>query len=129
MYEIETLKGKKLTELQEIAKTLRIKRITGLKKMELIYQIIDTVASTPTDENLPKTQKKENIMQTQRSAENVKPKAKEKTKNGVEDRAQSKAIDNKLEKKEQPSHSQPFFFSLPLLPSSSKLSKRESAFK
>jgi len=101
MYEIETLKGKKLPELQEMSKTLGIKRITGLKKMELIYQIIDTVAATPTDENPPKTAKKENLRQTHVHGKNVKPKVKEKTKNIEEDRANSKALDNKPEKKEQ----------------------------
>jgi transcription termination factor Rho len=101
MYEIETLKGKKLPELQEMAKTLGIKRITGLKKMELIYQIIDTVAATPTDENPPKSPKKENTRQTQRPRENAKPKANDKAKNGSEDKAQPKAVDNKPEKKEQ----------------------------
>ena len=49
MYEIATLKSKKLPELHEIAKALGVKRITGLKKMELIYQIIDTVAAAPGD--------------------------------------------------------------------------------
>ena len=101
MYEIETLKGKKLPELQEMAKALGIKRITGLKKMELIYQIIDTVAATPTDENPPKSSKKENTRQTQRPRENAKSKANDKAKNGSEDKAQPKAVDNKPEKKEQ----------------------------
>lgn len=104
MYEIETLKGKKLPELQEMAKTLGIKRITGLKKVELIYQIIDTVASTPTDENPPKSSKKENTRQTQRPRENAK--ANDIAKNGSEDKAQPKAVDNKPEKKEQQQHQQ-----------------------
>ncbi len=47
MYEIATLKTKKLPELQEIAKSIGVKRITGLKKMDLIYQIIDFIASNP----------------------------------------------------------------------------------
>jgi len=50
MHEIATLKGKKLPELQEIAKNIGIRGITGLKKMELIYQIIDTFAASPVDE-------------------------------------------------------------------------------
>jgi transcription termination factor Rho len=87
--------------LQEMAKTLGIKRITGLKKMELIYQIIDTVAATPTDENPHKSSKKENTIQTQRPRENAKSKANDKAKNGSEDKAQPKAADNKPEKKEQ----------------------------
>ena len=47
MYEIESLKSKKLAELQEIAKKLNVKNISGLKKLELIYQIIDLIASSP----------------------------------------------------------------------------------
>ena len=41
MNEIAALKSKKLPELQEIAKTIGLKRITGLKKLELIDKIID----------------------------------------------------------------------------------------
>ena len=50
MYEIATLKTKKLPDLQEIAKKLGVKRITGLKKLDLIYQIIDFLASKPENE-------------------------------------------------------------------------------
>ena len=51
MYEIASLKSKKLSELQEIAKSVGVRRLTGLKKMELIYQIIDTVAASPLEVN------------------------------------------------------------------------------
>ena len=51
MYEIAKLKSKKLPELQEMAKSLGVKKTNGLKKMELIYQIIDTVAAAPNDKN------------------------------------------------------------------------------
>jgi transcription termination factor Rho len=44
MYEIETLKSKKLSEIQDIAKTVGVKRMAGLKKLELIYKIIDIAA-------------------------------------------------------------------------------------
>ena len=47
MYEIAALKSKKLPELQEIAKSIGVKRITGLKKIDLIYQIIDHVSANP----------------------------------------------------------------------------------
>ena len=59
MFEIETLKGKKLPELQEIAKSVGIKRTTGLKKMELIYKIIDIAAASPVDENQAAAPQKE----------------------------------------------------------------------
>ena len=47
MLEIAELKQKKLPELQEIAKSLGIKGITGQKKMDLAYSIIDHIASQP----------------------------------------------------------------------------------
>ena len=50
MYEIATLKTKKLPELQEIAKKIGVKKTAGLKKLDLIYQIVDLIASKP-DEN------------------------------------------------------------------------------
>ena len=62
MYEIATLKSKKLPELQEIAKKLGVKRIAGLKKLELIYQIIDTVASTPGEIEQPKPEKAKEVV-------------------------------------------------------------------
>ena len=54
MFELAKLKSKKLTELQEIAKTIGLKRITGLKKLELIDQIIDSLSTSSSDENGPK---------------------------------------------------------------------------
>ena len=39
MYEIASLRTKKLPELQEMAKTIGVKRITGLKKMDLILSL------------------------------------------------------------------------------------------
>ncbi len=54
MFELEKLKSKKLPELQEIAKTIGLKRITGLKKLEIIDQIIDSQSTSSSDENGPK---------------------------------------------------------------------------
>ena len=47
MYDISTLKEKKISELQDIAKSLNIKKIASLKKQELIYQIIDFLSTNP----------------------------------------------------------------------------------
>jgi len=41
MFEISALKEKKISELQEIATKLGIKKITTLKKMDLAYKIIN----------------------------------------------------------------------------------------
>ena len=47
MFEISELKGKKLPELQEIAKGLKVPKYKSLKKLDLVYQILDLQASNP----------------------------------------------------------------------------------
>ena len=46
MYEIANLKTKKLSELQEIAKKIGLKSSAGQKKLDLIYQIVDSKKQT-----------------------------------------------------------------------------------
>ena len=50
MYEIATLKEKKIADLQEIAKKLGLKRTSAIKKLDLIYQIIDYVSANPEEQ-------------------------------------------------------------------------------
>ncbi|MGO1585665.1 transcription termination factor Rho [Mesonia sp.] len=47
MLEISELKAKKLPELQEIAKTLHVPKYRALKKLDLVYQILDYQAANP----------------------------------------------------------------------------------
>ncbi|WP_405296077.1 transcription termination factor Rho [Algibacter sp. Ld11] len=47
MFEISQLKEKKLTDLQEIAKKLNVPKYRSLKKLDLVYQILDTQAADP----------------------------------------------------------------------------------
>jgi transcription termination factor Rho len=47
MFEISDLKSKKLPELQEIAKGLNVPKFKTLKKLDLVYQILDLQASNP----------------------------------------------------------------------------------
>ena len=47
MFEISQLKAKTLVELQEIAKTLGVAKFRQLKKLDLVYQILDFQASNP----------------------------------------------------------------------------------
>ena len=47
MFEISDLKAKKLPELQEIAKDLNVPKFKSLKKLDLVYQILDLQASNP----------------------------------------------------------------------------------
>jgi transcription termination factor Rho len=98
MYEIATLKSKKLPELQEIAKAQGAKRITGLKKMELIYQIIDTVAAAPGDDNDDKPSKKEKPKPSAKAQEKEKSEKEAIDKN--KGKAENKNEHPKSEKKE-----------------------------
>ena len=54
MFEISALKEKKISELQEIASELGIKKTNSMKKLDLAYKIIDHYASNSdkTDVNL-----------------------------------------------------------------------------
>ena len=47
MFEISDLKSKKLPELQEIAKELNVPKFKTLKKLDLVYQILDYQAANP----------------------------------------------------------------------------------
>ncbi len=47
MFEISDLKSKKLPELQEIAKGLKIPKYKSQKKLDLVYQILDLQAANP----------------------------------------------------------------------------------
>ena len=47
MLEISELKTKKLPELQELAKALKVPKYRSLKKLDLVYQILDYQAANP----------------------------------------------------------------------------------
>ena len=54
MFEISKLKEKKLSELQEIAEELKISKYKTLKKLDLVYKILDHQASNPKTEDSDK---------------------------------------------------------------------------
>ncbi|WP_396600327.1 transcription termination factor Rho [Algibacter sp. R77976] len=47
MFEISQLKEKKLADLQEIAKKLNVPKYRSMKKLDLVYQILDQQAADP----------------------------------------------------------------------------------
>lgn len=49
MYDILELNNKKVAELREIGKSLKIKRVDSLRKQDLVYKILDEQAITATD--------------------------------------------------------------------------------
>ncbi len=55
MFDIEKLNEMKLSDLHEIAKTAKLKRVSALKKDELIYQILDHQALNPISVDVIKT--------------------------------------------------------------------------
>ena len=59
MFEISKLKEKKLSELQEIAEELKISKFKTLKKLDLVYKILDHQASNPEKKEEAPKQKKE----------------------------------------------------------------------
>ena len=68
MYEIENLKTKKLSELQDIAKNIGLKNSAGQKKLDLIYQIVDFIASKP-DEDKKELQQNKNRLKPVRKTD------------------------------------------------------------
>ncbi|MCK4631120.1 MAG: Rho termination factor N-terminal domain-containing protein, partial [Bacteroidales bacterium] len=53
MYDILELNNKKVSELRDIAKNLKIKRVDSLRKQDLVYKILDEQAITATDKKKP----------------------------------------------------------------------------
>ena len=69
MFEISALKEKKISELQEIASELGIKKTNSMKKLDLAYKIIDHYASNSdkTDVNLiEKNSDKKDILESEK---------------------------------------------------------------
>ena len=78
MFEISALKEKKIAELQEIASKLGITKVTGLKKMDLAYKIIDHHAANPNSGKEDTVKEKSNsnekkVSKKETKKEDVKP--------------------------------------------------------
>ena len=79
MFEISQLKAKKLPELQDIAKQLNVPKYRSMKKLDLVYQILDYQAANPeavksTVETDSKPEPKQNKPQQKRARVQRKPK-------------------------------------------------------
>ena len=57
MFEISGLKAKSLVELQDIAKAAGLSKISQLKKLDLVYQILDAQAANLSSQEKPKDSK------------------------------------------------------------------------
>lgn len=93
MFEISDLKEQKLPELQEIAKTLGVPKYRTLKKLELVYQILDYQAANPKAvEPLLKVSKEESTETTEKQETKTPREQKQQrpTKNTRDNRPQNK---------------------------------------
>jgi len=117
MFGIEELKQKKLSELQDIAKQIKLPKISQLKKLDLVYKILDFQADNPkeikkthtaivpekptqdrieekeSNKNKPRPQKKPKVVKVDKP----KPQDKEKKSNIEEDKVKER-LAKKIEK-------------------------------
>ena len=70
MFEISKLKEQKLSELQEIAEKLNISKYKTLKKLDLVYKILDHQASNPENEEKNSTENKSESKKDFKTKEN-----------------------------------------------------------
>ncbi|MFD0860640.1 transcription termination factor Rho [Sungkyunkwania multivorans] len=104
MFEISELKEKKLPELQEIAKEIGVKRITGLKKLDLVYKIIDHIAANPIEKTDTKEEAPKRANPPRKERKPRKASTQEKL--PLDDKAGGTAAqqDKSPEKKPEPAH-------------------------
>ncbi|MGB1972334.1 MAG: transcription termination factor Rho [Flavobacteriaceae bacterium] len=104
MYDISTLKEKKLADLQEIAKQLGLKRTSGLKKQDLIYQIIDFTSANPPEEKKPSQTPDKKEVKPQKQAPSLKNKDEKKFSIGSENKKPSHTKEEGKEDKNSANH-------------------------
>ncbi|MCB4800167.1 transcription termination factor Rho [Neotamlana laminarinivorans] len=105
MFEISQLKEKKLTELQEIAKKLSIPKYRSLKKLDLVYQILDQQAADPKaikevvapKQTEEKTTKEKPTPEAKKPRQRIQKTAKNTPQKKTEDKSNNSAPKNKTE--------------------------------
>ena len=117
MFEITDLKEKKLQDLQDIAKELKISKFKTLKKLDLVYKILDHQAANPiekeaktTDSNVSsESAREERTAPTPRPIkEKYSPNPRPaKATTSTEERASNSDAENPSHKKEEQKHPRP----------------------
>ena len=103
MFEISKLKEKKLSELQEIAEELKISKYKTLKKLDLVYKILDHQASNPENKDVEKTEKTEKTEKRDFSKSKYKSRDRSK-KNDQSNTNSNDEVNEKHEKKSENQH-------------------------
>ena len=110
MFDISELKTKKLADLQVIAKTIGLTKFSQLKKLDLVYKIIDAQAEASVNEAKPKAEKpkRKRIAKaetpantSQQQEQNSKPVTKPEAKEAVGKTETVQNVANKPEEKKQ----------------------------
>jgi transcription termination factor Rho len=112
MFEISQLKEMKLPELQDIAKKLNVSKYRSLKKLDLVYQILDQQAANPkavkevvkeeTKKEAPKQQDKKPRQRVQRPPAREQKKADQKPAQNV--KSETPKAENKNPQQSKPSN-------------------------
>ncbi|MDU8885991.1 transcription termination factor Rho [Yeosuana sp. MJ-SS3] len=97
MFEISQLKEKKLSDLQEIAKDLNISKYRTLKKLDLVYQILDHQAANPKAVETKKDEKpqRQRIERTEKPKDNKVPQHKKPTQGATKQPTVEKVVEKK----------------------------------
>ena len=98
MFEISQLKEKKLPELQEIAKQLKMTKYRSLKKLDLVYKILDFQAANPS--SMPQEAKDEKPKPVRKRIQ--KPRVPNKEKTQENSKAEQKPEQHKPQKQQPP---------------------------
>jgi transcription termination factor Rho len=107
MFEISDLKAKKLPELQEIAKDLNVPKFKSLKKLDLVYQILDVQASNPKAVTESAAAPQNNGTPAPKPKRQRTPRPKSEPKNKAPETADTQAKGDSNEKKEDSRAQQP----------------------
>jgi len=105
MLEISELKAKKLPELQELAKTLNVPKYRTLKKLDLVYQILDYQAANPKKAEKALTETEDVKTETEQPTKTTEQKQNKPNRKRSVPNATSKPPSNKKDvSNQQPAH-------------------------
>ena len=118
MFEISELKAKKLTDLQTIAKSIGLQKTSQLKKLDLVYKILDAQAEASANKAevkpLAEKSKRKRISKTEtteavKAAQPVKKEeaVREEKKNVERKPIQRKPAENKIEDRKSAADKKP----------------------
>lgn len=96
MFEISELKAKKLPELQEVAQKLNVPKYRTLKKLDLVYQILDFQAANP-DVVKKEVIKKSSDSEQNNSVQETKPSQDRKPRERVQKKPKQNPSQQKME--------------------------------